>query len=215
MDVMWIGIILFVGFLISFIIKRGDIFQHTSLTNIDVGDQRYHLFNIRQNIQGVNYERWGDLIYDPDVESINYQKRRENDPTLPIYDPRDSKDNRLGYHELAPYMKWLFFSDERGSYKNRWEFFNSDHDSPERKELEKRLNPYRLVNTHGTFISVSKFRNTSIGQGRNIGDGKLYLVKVGNFHNRQIIEQTIVLLFLGFVFFLLFLLHYTHDYDTD
>jgi hypothetical protein len=93
-------------------------------------------------VRGINFHRWGEAIYDPDVSSVCYYERRRADKTLPFFDPRDSK--WANYWELTPYEKWLYFSDELGSYERRKEFFNLNDGSKERLALEKRLNPNLL-----------------------------------------------------------------------
>ncbi len=114
-------------------------------------------------VRGINFHRWGDAIYDPDVSSICYYKRRRADKTLPFFDPRDSK--WVDYWELTPYEKWLYFSDELGSYERRKEFFNLNDGSKERLALEKRLNPNLLPAEFHAKLHPQV--NLGVGRGRH------------------------------------------------
>jgi hypothetical protein len=62
--------------------------------------------------------RWGEDIYDPDISGISWKIRRRKDPTLPKYDPRESRNGGYRY-DLSPLEKWLYFSDDFGSYAER------------------------------------------------------------------------------------------------
>ena len=121
---------------------------------------------------GIHYERWGEWIYDPEVFSYSWPDLRSSDPTLPKHDPRDMywpgrlrhPTDGARYWELAPYVKWLYFSNEHGSYAKRLELFNSATDTQERIKLEQRLNPGLLPDdVLATF-----------NQQRNVGNGVLY-----------------------------------------
>jgi hypothetical protein len=109
--------------------------------------------------KGVDYEKWDDLIYDPDISQIDYEELRKKDPTLPKEDPRGWEifwDETLW--GMEPYIKWLYFSDELGSYAKRKNFYYGADNSNVRKELIKKLDPSGL--TKKQKQQVSKFFNT-------------------------------------------------------
>ena len=96
--------------------------------------------------KGTDYEKYGQYIYDPDISQIDYEKLKEKDPTLPKSDPRGWKifrDETLW--AMEPYVKWLYFSDELGSYINRKNLYYGVENSNVRTQLMKRLDPHLLT----------------------------------------------------------------------
>jgi hypothetical protein len=96
--------------------------------------------------KGVDYEKYGHYIYDPDISQIDYEELRKKDPTLPKEDPRGWKifrDETLW--SMEPYVKWLYFSDELGSYASRKNLYYGAENSNVRKQLMKRLDPLLLT----------------------------------------------------------------------
>lgn len=96
--------------------------------------------------RGGQYDRWGDLIYDPDISEIDYEELKRKDPTLPKKDPRGWKifwDETLW--RFPQYMKWLYFSDELGSYANREKLYLGAYGENARKQLMKKLDPTLLT----------------------------------------------------------------------
>lgn len=63
--------------------------------------------------------RWGEKIWDPDISEFDYEEMRRKDPTLPKYDPRFFGAFSLGTFDLEPAIKWLYFSDDFGSFAER------------------------------------------------------------------------------------------------
>lgn len=62
--------------------------------------------------------RWGDMVFDPDISKFDYDEMRKKDPTLPEYDPRYFGKFTVNF-DLGPAQKWLYFSDDLGSYAER------------------------------------------------------------------------------------------------
>lgn len=62
--------------------------------------------------------RWGEKISDPDISWQDYEEMRRIDPTLPKYDPREYNGLKQRY-ALQPWRKWLYFSEDYGSYEER------------------------------------------------------------------------------------------------
>jgi hypothetical protein len=116
-------------------------------------------FSKPKMVKGADYEKWGDLIYDPDISQIDYEELRKKDPTLPKEDPRGWPifwDETLW--GMEPYIKWLYFSDEFGSYAKRKNFYYGAENSKIRAELLKKLDPSRLTKQQKQQSSV--FFNT-------------------------------------------------------
>lgn len=64
--------------------------------------------------------RWGEKVLDPDISYFDYDEMRRKDPTLPKLDPR-LRGRFLGEFDMSPARKWLYFSQDFGSYANRLE----------------------------------------------------------------------------------------------
>lgn len=62
--------------------------------------------------------RWGEKVFDPDISYFDYEELRRKDPTLPKLDPR-IKGRFVGEFDMVPALKWLYFSDDFGSYAER------------------------------------------------------------------------------------------------
>ena len=91
--------------------------------------------------KGIDYERWGRYIFDPDVSQIDYNKLRENDHTLPKVDPRTLEPYSLGHYEMEPSRKWLYFSDDLGSFEKRRDLLRMKGYSVKKERIMKKVNP--------------------------------------------------------------------------
>jgi len=63
-------------------------------------------------------KRWGEKVYDPDISYFDYEEMRKKDPTLPKVDPRVIGRFKTEF-DMGPALKWLYFSEDFGSYENR------------------------------------------------------------------------------------------------
>ena len=66
---------------------------------------------VKQPVKGIDYDRYGSYIPDPDVSHYDYKKLREKDRTLPVNDPRTTGVQSEYGFSLNPLQKWLYFSD--------------------------------------------------------------------------------------------------------
>lgn len=62
--------------------------------------------------------RWGEKVFDPDISYFDYDEMRRKDPTLPKLDPR-IQGRFVSKFDMNPALKWLYFSDDFGSYAER------------------------------------------------------------------------------------------------
>jgi hypothetical protein len=108
-------------------------------------------------VKGIDYERWGEYIFDPDISQIDYKKLRKKDPTLPKEDPRNLKIFKEYPFAMEPFKKWLYFSDEYGSFAKRQNLLNGSKNSKQREELIKKLFPQLL--TKRQSFSTDKYFN--------------------------------------------------------
>lgn len=99
--------------------------------------------------EGVDYNRWGEFIFDPDVSRYDYFELRRMDPTLPKSDPRGPNifGDTKALRTMSPEMKWLHFSDELGSYEKRQKMYFGDsvRDRQKRDRLLRKLDPDKLT----------------------------------------------------------------------
>ena len=106
--------------------------------------------------EGVDYNRWGEFILDPDVSHYDYFELRRMDPTLPKSDPRgpNSFGDTTVLTCMEPYRKWLYFSTDLGSYKKRCEMYYGygSHDSNKRPRLLKKLDTTLLTDTEKEIL---------------------------------------------------------------
>ena len=94
--------------------------------------------------KGFDYERYGHYIYDPDISEIDYESLRKKDSTLPKKDPRTLPIFKDYPWAIEPYMKWLYFSNELGSFANRQNLYYGSKNSKARELLMKKLDPRLL-----------------------------------------------------------------------
>jgi hypothetical protein len=92
--------------------------------------------------KGIDYEKYGGYIYDPDISNFDWEELRKKDPTLPKKDPRKSYEHEW---TIEPYIKWLYFSNELGSYVNRRNLYYGADNPKDREKLMKRLDPLLLT----------------------------------------------------------------------
>jgi hypothetical protein len=100
---------------------------------------------VKQPVKGVDYDRYGSYIPDPDVSHYDYKKLREKDRTLPVNDPRTTGDQAYYGFSLDPLQKWLYFSDYLGSYERRKRILTDDRYSTERMIIWRKYSPSTLT----------------------------------------------------------------------
>lgn len=99
-----------------------------------------------------------DFDFDKDVSTYDWEEMRKKDPTLPEKDPRywyregffgEKKIPRKW--EMSELLKWVYFSDDFGSYLKRSQMA----DDPKMNiELRKKLFPHTIDNLPPSYLGL-------------------------------------------------------------
>jgi hypothetical protein len=100
---------------------------------------------VRTSVKGVDHDRWGTYIYDPDISFIDYVQLKEKDDTLPEIDPRIQVQYKSLQYSLDPHVKWLYFSNEYGSFAKRKMILDSDTKSTRTTKIMRKVYPELLT----------------------------------------------------------------------
>jgi hypothetical protein len=123
---------------------------------------------------GIDYNRWGEFILDPDVSKYDYYALRRRDPTLPKSDPRSPNvfgdTNALLYME--PYWKWLYFSSDYGTYEKRCQIYYGygNYDAQKRQKLIKQLDPSILTEKEQETLRIRRVKSSTYFNYLDLGE---------------------------------------------
>ena len=123
---------------------------------------------------GIDYNRWGEFVLDPDVSRFDYYELRRRDSTLPKSDPRDPNvfgdTNALLYME--PYWKWLYFSSDFGTYEKRCQIYYGygNYDAQKRQKLLRQLDPSLLTEKEQETLRIRRVKSSTYFNYLDLGE---------------------------------------------